>query len=67
VSSWKLFVTDGENEQILPVPNDLLQLFARPAKWLLLPIFAFCANFSLNITHYIFDINYGIISKHSEF
>lgn len=65
--SWKLFVTDGKNEQTLPVQNDLLQLFAIPAKWLLLPIFALCANFFLNITHYIFDINYGTISKHSEF
>lgn len=44
--SWKLFVTDGKNEQTLPVQNDLLQLFAIPAKWLLLPIFALCANFS---------------------
>lgn len=65
--SWKLFVTDGKNEQTLPVQNDLLQHFAIPAKWLLLPIFALCANFSSTLLTIFFDINYGAISKHSEF
>lgn len=65
--SWKLFVNDGKNEQTLPVQNDLLQLFAIRAKWLLLPILALCANFSSTLLTIFFDINYGVISKHSEF
>lgn len=64
--SWKLFVTDGKNEQTLPVQNDLLQLFVIPAKWLIANFCSLC-KFFLNITHYIFDINYGAISKHCEF
>lgn len=38
---WKLFISYGENEHSMPMQNDLLQLFAIPAKWFVLANFCF--------------------------
>lgn len=59
-----MFISYGKSEHSLPVQNDLLQLFAIPAKWFILANFCFeCKNLYFKISHYILDINYGSISK----
>lgn len=60
---WKLLVTYGENEHNVPVQNDLLQLFAIPAKWFILANVCFmCKTVSL-MCHYSLDISYGNMFK----